>query len=309
MENRTFTAPGGAALTVSAVGLGCNNFGRRCDAGETRAVVAAALDAGVTLFDTSDSYGDPRGSSEEYLGRALGARREDVVIASKFGWAGGASPAHIAASVEASLKRLGTDRIDLYQLHKPDPATPMEDTLAALDGLVRQGKVRFIGCSNLSGQQLQDALAISSESNIAPFVTAQNQYSLIKREIEADLTPVCVEHGIGILPFYPLASGLLTGKYRRGETPSENWRLGENTPQAKRTRTDANLDAVERLHGFAEARGRPLLELAMSWLAGRPAVASVISGARTPEQVRENAGAAGWKLSEAELEEIDRLTF
>lgn len=309
MEYRTLTAPGGVALTVSAVGLGCNNFGRRCDAEETRAVVAAALDAGVTLFDTSDSYGDPRGKSEEYLGKALGTRRKDVVIASKFGWAGGASPAHIAASVEASLKRLGTDCIDLYQLHKPDPATPMEDTLAALDGLVRQGKVRFIGCSNLSGQQLRDALAISSERNIAPFVTAQNQYNLLRREIEADLTPVCVGHGIGILPFYPLASGLLTGKYRRGETPSADWRLGEDTPQAKRARTEVNLDTVERLRGFAEARGHTLLELAMSWLAGQPAVASVISGARRPEQVGDNAKAAGWKLSEAEIEEIDRLTL
>lgn len=296
-------------MTVSAVGLGCNNFGRRCDAAETRAVVEAALDAGVTLFDTADSYGIEPGTSEEYLGRALGARRKDAVIATKFGFSGGAAPAHVLASAEASLKRLGTDHIDLYQLHRPDPATPIADTLQALDDLVRQGKVRFVGCSNFSGAQLSEALSMARDHGLASFVTAQNQYSLVNRAIERDLVPVCAERNVGILPFYPLANGLLTGKYRRDEPPPADTRLAEDSARARRARSAADFDLLERLEAFAGDRGRSLLDLAMSWTAARPAVASVISGARTPDQVRQNVAAAAWALSDADMAEIDRLTL
>ena len=307
MEHRTLTSLDGHQLTVSAVGLGCNNFGRRCDAAETRAVVETALDAGVTLLDTADSYGLEPGTSETYIGRALGVRRKDAIIATKFGFAGGAAPAHVVASAETSLKRLRTDHIDLYQLHRPDPATPIADTLGALDELVRQGKVRFIGCSNLSGAQLTEALTIARDNGLASFVTAQNQYSLLNRHIEGDLVPVCVDHGVGILPFYPLASGLLTGKYVRGAPPPPGTRLGEDTSRARRARDAADFDLLERLTAFALARGRTLLELAMSWTAARPAVVSVISGARTPDQVRQNVAAASWSLTEDDLAEIDRL--
>ena len=308
MEYRTLHSAGRGALTVSAIGLGCNNFGRRCDAEETRAVIDAALDAGVTLLDTADSYGIEAGSSERYIGQTLGPRRKDVVIASKFGLSGGAAPAYARACAEASLARLGTDYIDLYQIHKPDPATPIVETLGALNDLVTEGKVRFIGCSNFSGAQLTEAIAIARREGYPSFVTAQNQYSLIHRDIEPDLMPVCEAHGVGILPFYPLASGLLTGKYKRGQVPAADMRLAEDTPRAKRARAAADFDLLEALEAFARERGRSLLELAMSWTVARPAIVSVISGARTPDQVRQNVAAAGWALTDAEIEQVDRLS-
>jgi aryl-alcohol dehydrogenase-like predicted oxidoreductase len=314
MEYGTLAPSIAAGLKVSAVGLGCNNFGRRCDANQTRAVVHKALDLGITFFDIADTYGGS-GRAEEYIGKALGRRRADIVLATKFGMkmgegplAGGASPRYIRSAVEASLKRLGTDTIDLYQLHTPDPETRIEETLETLDALVREGKVRHIGCSNLDGAQIEAALSASRGRGLAAFVTAQNRYSVLERGIEADVVPVCERNGIGILPYYPLAQGLLTGKFRRGHPPPENTRLGEAKPQSAGVLTNANFDVVEKLESFARERGRTLLELAVSWLVSRRYVSSVIAGARTPEQLEETANAAAWKLAPEELDKIDRLT-
>ena len=298
MEFRSF-GDGDNALTASVVGLGCNNFGRRLRERESRAVIHAALDAGITLFDTAESYGG--GKSETYIGNALGARRRDIAIATKFGWSGGASRRKVLKAVEGSLKRLRTDVIDLYQLHRPDPSTPIEETLEALDTLVRQGKVRFVGCSNFSGDRIERARAVSRERGWCAFVTAQNPWSLLERGIETDVVPACAEAGMGILPYYPLASGLLSGKYRRGAEWPRGTRLSAGFVP------DARWEAVERLERFAEARGRTLLELAVSWLACQPGTFSVIAGATSPEQVAGNAKAAGWALTEADLAEIDRL--
>lgn len=306
MEFNHIGGPEGSGLKVSVVGLGCNNFGRRLDPERSRAVVHAALDAGITFFDTAESYGN--GASEEAIGEALGARRADVVVATKFGWAGGGSARYIARAVEASLKRLRTDTIDLYQFHKPDPRIPIAETLEALDRLVRDGKVRFIGCSNFTGARLEEALAVSRDRGLASFVTAQNHYSLLERDIEDDLVPVCRAHGIGILPFYPLAHGLLTGKYRRGEPPPPGTRIGSGGGRAGGVMTDANLAVLEKLEEFAERSGHSVLDLAFSWLAAQPCIASVIAGATSREQIEQNVRAAGWTLSEAERGEIDRLT-
>ncbi len=298
MEYRSL-AGGGDTQAVSVVGLGCNNFGRRLGERDSRAVVHAALDAGITLFDTAESYGN--GRSETYIGNALGARRKDIAIATKFGWTGGASRRKVVKSVEGSLKRLRTDVIDLYQLHRPDPATPVEETLEALDGLVQQGKVRFIGSSNFSGARIRQAEAVSRARGWNAFATAQNRYSLLDRGIEEDVVPACEDAGIGILPYYPLASGLLTGKYRRGRPSPGGTRLSVHTVSG------AEWDAVERLERFAAARGRSLLELAVSWLSSRPCILSVIAGATAPDQIARNVRAADWKLSDAELAEIDCL--
>ena len=298
MELRSVGGAEGNALTVSVVGLGCNNFGRRLNERGSRAVIHAALDAGITLFDTAESYGG--GRSESYIGNALGVRRRDIAIATKFGW-GGARPRDVASAVEGSLKRLRTDVIDLYQLHRPDPSTPIADTLEALDALVAQGKVRFVGCSNFSGGQIAEARAVADSRGWCAFVTAQNRYSLLDRAAERDVTPASAAAGMGILPYYPLASGLLTGKYRRGGSWPRGTRLSEATV------SDAEWRTVERLQRFAEAAGRSLLELAVSWLAAQPAVLSVIAGATSPEQVALNAGAADWRLTTAELSAIDRL--
>jgi aryl-alcohol dehydrogenase-like predicted oxidoreductase len=295
------------SLEVSIVGLGCNNFGRRLDSGATSAVVDAALDAGINFFDTADVYGGTR--SEEYLGRALGRRRDDVVIATKFGSAvdeqrKGARPEYVRQAAEDSLRRLGTDRIDLYQLHRPDPQVPIEDTLGALDELVRAGKVREIGCSNFSAEQLRAAEGAAREG-AARFVSVQNEYSLLHRGPERDVLPECERLGIAFLPYFPLASGLLTGKYREGQRVPAGSRL--QAGRGDRLLTDRNLTVVEELIRFSESRGHTILELAFSWLLTRPVVASVIAGATSSEQVRSNAAAAGWKLTDAELAEINSI--
>lgn len=293
------------SLEVSAVGLGCNNFGWRLDYDRSVAVIDAALEAGINFFDTADIYGGTE--SEEFLGRALQGRREKVVLATKFGMKvddqrQGAKPDYVLRACEDSLRRLRTDHIDLYQLHQPDPATPIGDTLAALDKLVRGGKVRYIGCSNFSVQQLREAKEAAGEG--AKFVSVQNEYSLLHREPEKEVLAECEREGLAFLPYFPLASGMLTGKYRLGQPLPENARLSNGRP---RFVNDRNLGIVEELIDFAAFRGHSLLQLAFSWLLTRPAVASVIAGATTPEQVRANVQAAGWRLSHADLAEIDKL--
>jgi aryl-alcohol dehydrogenase-like predicted oxidoreductase len=295
------------SLEVSAVGLGCNNFGRRLDAQATSAVVDAALEAGITFFDTADVYGNTK--SEEYLGRALGRRRGDVVIATKFGsrideQRRGARPEYVHRAVDDSLRRLGTDRIDLYQLHWPDPEMPIGETLGALDELVRAGKVRRIGCSNFSAEQLREAEDAAPEG-AARFVSVQNEYSLLHREPEAEVLLECERLRIAFIPYFPLANGLLTGKYRRDEDAPAGSRL--DSARGERLLTEENLAVVERLIEFSESRGRTVLELAFSWLLTRPAVASVIAGATSAEQARGNAAAAGWRLTDEELNEVDSI--
>jgi aryl-alcohol dehydrogenase-like predicted oxidoreductase len=295
------------SLNVSVIGLGCNNFGRRLDADRTAAVVRTALDAGITFFDTADIYGETK--SEEFLGRALGKRRGDVVVATKFGMPvdehrRGAKPEYIRRAVEDSLRRLGTDRIDLYQIHQPDPETPIGDTLSALNELVIAGKVREIGCSNFSADQLR-AAENAVRTGAARFVSVQNEYSLLHREPEDDVIPECLRAGIAFIPYFPLASGLLTGKYRRGRPAPEGSRLQsrfETEPF-----TDERLALVESLLQYATSRGRTLLELAVSWLVMRPAVASAIIGATSSEQVKSNVAAGGWRLTERELADIDAI--
>ena len=295
------------SLNVSVIGLGCNNFGRRLDADRTAGVVRTALDAGITFFDTADIYGETK--SEEFLGRALGKRRGDVVVATKFGMPvnerrRGAKPEYIRRAVEDSLRRLGTDRIDLYQIHQPDPETPIGDTLSALNELVIAGKVREIGCSNFSADQLR-AAENAVRTGAARFVSVQNEYSLLHREPEDDVIPECLRAGIAFIPYFPLASGLLTGKYRRGRPAPEGSRLQsrfETEPF-----TDERLALVESLLQYATSRGRTLLELAVSWLVMRPAVASTIIGATSSEQVKSNVAAGGWRLTERELADIDAI--
>lgn len=297
-------------LTVSVVGLGCNNFGRRLDYDASAAVVNAAVDAGITLFDTADVYGGA-GLSEEYLGRALGSRRDEIVLATKFGASmgegkRGASPQYIRQAVEDSLSRLGTDRIDLYQLHQPDPSTPIEDTLRALAELIEQGKVLHLGCSNFTKQMLEDAAKAAAEAGIAPFISVQNEYSLLERTPEsAGVLDECVEQGIGFLPYFPLASGLLTGKYRKDAPHPEGARL--TGQDSNKFMAPQKLDAVEALAAFVAERGHSMTELAFSWLLSRPAVSSVIAGATKVEQIADNVQAAGWELSEADLAEVDAI--
>lgn len=304
MKTRTI-----GSLQVSVVGLGCNNFGWRIDADATEKVVNAALDCGINFFDTADIYGS--GQSEEYLGRALGSRRDEVIIATKFGMPfdeqrKGAKPDYIRQAVEDSLRRLGTDRIDLYQLHEPDPLTPIADTLGALDELVKAGKVLEIGCSNFTAEQLREAESVVKEGG-ARFVSVQNEYSLLHREPEGEVLPECERLKLAFLPYFPLASGLLTGKYRPGEAAPEGSRGKDKF--AAQSFTDQNLALADALRKFAESRGHSLLELAFSWLLVRPVVASVIAGAKSPEQVKANAEAAGWALSQDELEEVNSILF
>jgi len=290
---------------VSVVGLGTNNFGRRCDLEQTRAVLDAALDAGVTLIDTADIYGD--GSSEDYIGRVLEGRRDRVVLATKFGkpMADGpdlprGSPEYVRWAVEGSLRRLRTDVIDVYQMHDPDPGTPIDETLGALDLLVRAGKVRHVGSSNFTVPQVEEADRVARERGTVRFVAAQNEYSLLERAAEDELLPACERLGIGVLPFFPLASGLLTGKYRRGEVASVGRLAG-------RTIADGQFDRVEALARFAEERGVSLLEVAVGGLAAMPAIVSVIAGATTPEQVSANVEAGEWTPSESDLEALRGL--
>jgi aryl-alcohol dehydrogenase-like predicted oxidoreductase len=300
-------------LPASVVGLGCNNFGGRIDEAASRAVVDAALDAGITLLDTADIYGATR--SEEFLGRALRGRRDRALIATKFGGPidddrrGGASAAYIRRACDDSLKRLETDRIDLYQLHFPDQATPLEETLVALDGLVRAGKVREIGCSNFSVDMIEEAERISEANDIARCVSVQNEYSLLRRAPEKNgVLDMCEKHDLAFIPYFPLASGMLTGKYRRNEAPPPGTRLA-GAPEERRQAVfaDKNFDRIEALEQWARDRGHTLLELAFAWLLARPTVASVIAGATKPEQVRANAAAASWPLTAGDLEEIDAL--
>jgi len=300
-------------LEVPVVGLGCNNFGSRLDVDATRRVVHRALDAGITLFDTADIYGN-RGGSETQLGEVLGDRRKDIVLATKFGMPmddgekRGGSRRYLMAAVEASLTRLRTDWIDLYQLHEPDPLTPFEETLRALDDLVRQGKVRYIGCSNVAGWQVADAAWTSRHHGLAPFVSAQNEYSLLVREPERELVPALSAYGMGLLPYFPLGGGLLSGKYRRNAPLPPGARLTETQRSADRFLTERNWAIVEELEAFCGERDHGLLALAFSWLASRPAVASVIAGATTPEQIDANVRAAGWRLSAEEIAAVDGIT-
>ena len=296
------------SLEVSVVGLGCNNFGSRVDADATAKVVEAALDAGINFFDTADIYGGTK--SEEFLGPLFRPRRNEVVIATKFGMPvdgrrRGAKPDYVRRAVEESLRRLQTDRIDLYQLHQPDPETPIADTLGALDDLVRAGKVREIGCSNFSADQIREAESVV-QKGAARFVSLQNDYSLLRREPEREVLPECERRGLAFLPYFPLASGLLSGKYRRGQAPPAGGRLVA-WERFRKVLTDQNLDTVESLLQFATARGHTILELAISWLALRPVVASVIAGATKPAQVKANAAAAGWRLTAADLAALDAI--
>jgi aryl-alcohol dehydrogenase-like predicted oxidoreductase len=293
------------SLEVSVIGLGCNNFGHRLDGDATARVVHAALDAGIDFFDTAELYGD--GKSEEYLGRALRGRRQSVTIATKFGYKTAppdrrGQPENVRRAADASLARLGTDYIDLFQLHSPDPRVPIADTLGALDELVRQGKVREIGCSNFSAVQLREA-----ERAVVPgharFVSVQNEYSLIDREPEADVLPECERLGLAFIPYYPLAGGLLTGKYRRGRPVPQGTRLGEGSGRL----SEENLAFIEELIQFGESRKRTLLELAIGWLLARPVVASVIAGATKPEQARSNAAASEWRLTAEERAAVDAM--
>ncbi|MBI1197745.1 MAG: aldo/keto reductase [Phenylobacterium sp.] len=301
---------GSSGLKVSVVGLGCNNFGMRIDAAQTDAVVNAAIDAGITLFDTADIYGGTQ--SEEFLGKALGKRRHEVVLATKFGMQIGGDPKRrggsrkwIMTAVEDSLRRLGVDYIDLYQHHQPDPDTPVDETLRALDDLVTQGKVRYIGCSNYAGWQIADAdWTAAGQSR---FVSAQNLYSLLERDVEREVLPACEHFGLGFLPFFPLASGLLSGKYRRGEPPPEGTRLAAWGARGQQAMSEANFDKVEALDAWAKARGHTILELAFAWLLGHEAVSSVIAGATSPEQVKINAATAGWTLTAEDVEEVGKL--
>ncbi len=304
---------GNSGLLVSVVGLGCNNFGRRLDVERTRAVVDAAIDEGITLLDTAETYGG-RGQSEELLGEVLSGRREQVVLATKFGSQGsdmGYGPAagakggraYIRRAVEQSLRPLRTDYIDLYQIHTPDPVTPIEETLAALSELVRAGLVRYIGHSNFSGVQLAEAAAAATEMHAVPFISAQNHWSLLERQAEFDVVPAAVKYGLGVLPYFPLANGLLTGKIRRGVGPADGTRLADRADYI----TEEKLGKVEALADWAQQHGRSLLEVAMGGLAERPGCASVIAGATSAEQVRANAAAGDWEPTEAELAEIDKI--
>ncbi len=295
-------------LEVSVVGLGTNNFGRGMQADDVAPVVHAALDCGINFFDTADSYGD----SEERLGQALGRHRDQVVIATKFGnpvgpdVSGGASPGYVREAVDRSLRQLDTDRIDLYQLHRPDPETPIADTLGTLDELVRQGKVREIGCSNFSAAQLREA-----DAAVAPggsrFVSVQNHYNLLDRTDEQEVLPECERLRLAYLPYFPLASGLLTGKYTRGEAPPEGTRLQRWGDRVAGLLTDRNFDVADAASAWAAERDRSLLDVAVAWLVANPVVASVIAGATKVEQVRANAAAGQWRLSPGDVAEVEAL--
>ena len=304
---------GASGLQVSAVGLGCNNFGMRIDKEKSAEVVSRALELGINFFDTADIYGGTL--SEQFLGEALGDRRQHVIVATKFGSPTGEGPGnrggsrdHIMQAAEASLRRLNTDYIDLYQYHFPDPNTPIEESLRAMDDLVRSGKVRYIGSSNMSAWQAVEAHWVAKSEHLNPFITAQNEYSLIDRRAERELVPACRKYGIGLLPYFPLASGLLTGKYSRGEAPADDTRIGAWGARGQQLLTDRNFDIVERLQKFAAERDKSLLDIAIGWLASQDVVSSVIAGATKPEQVEQNAAAADLHLSPEELAEIDTIT-
>ena len=304
---------GSSGLTVSVIGLGCNAFGARIDEKQTRAVVDAAVEHGITFFDTADIYGF--GASEELLGKALGKRRDDVVVATKFGmdmegangpdWGARASRRYLRKAVEASLRRLGTDYIDLYQMHQLDLVTPMEEIVESMNELVDEGKVRYLGCSNFAAWEVADAHWIARSTHRRPFITAQNEYSLYNRAAEEELVPACQRFGLSLLPYFPLAYGLLTGKYRRGQAAPEGSRLASDA-QAHRLR-NADFDRVEALERYAEERGAGILEVALGGLAAQPAVRSVIAGATRPEQVAANVDACLWQPSDDDLEALSDI--
>lgn len=303
---------GRSGLRVSLVGLGCNNFGGRIDDEATRKVVDAAIEHGITLFDTADIYGEKAGS-ERVLGEVLGARRKDIVLASKFGMkmfhgGQGGSRRYIMSAVEESLTRLKTDWLDLYQFHTPDPLTPIDETLRALEDLVTQGKVRYVGCSNMPGWQVADAQWTARDLRLPGFASAQDEYSLLKRGAEKDLIPALKHYGMGLLPYFPLANGALTGKYKRNAPMPDGARLTKLPERAGQIFSETNWAKIEALTDFCEARGRTLVELAFSWLAAQPVVSSVIAGATRPEQIAANVKAADWALTADELAEIDRIT-
>jgi aryl-alcohol dehydrogenase-like predicted oxidoreductase len=310
-----FRRLGNSGLVVSVVGLGTNNLGMRLDLERSREVVHAALDEGITLFDTADSYG----ASEERLGEILQGKRDDVVLATKFGsdvrprglsngedWGARGSRRYIRRSVESSLRRLRTDWIDLYQMHRPDPVTPIEETLSALDDLVHEGKVRYLGSSNFTGWQVADAEWTARTRHLERFVSAQNEYSWLERDVEADLIPALEHYGIGLLPYFPLANGLLTGKYRRGQPAPEGSRIAASNRES--VLTDETFDVLDSLESFAKERGITLLEVAVGGLAAQPAVASVIAGATSREQVAANVAAGLWQPTLGDLAELDELT-
>ena len=303
---------GHSGPSVSAVGLGCNNFGGRLDQTATTAVVRRALDAGITLFDTADIYGN-RGGSEEMLGRALGPERQNIILASKFGMdmgdgQQGARPEYIRRALEASLRRLGTDYLDLYQLHTPDPHTPIEDTLGTLNDLVQQGLVRAIGVSNMPAADVRAADALAHQHGWARFTSCQDEHSLLVRDIETDLIPAAHDLNLGLLPYFPLASGLLTGKYHAGQPLPDGARITGSQGAQDRYLTAQNWTVVENLRTFAQGQGHTLLELAFSWLLSFPETSSVIAGATRPEQIDANVAAATWTLTADERAEVDRIT-
>jgi aryl-alcohol dehydrogenase-like predicted oxidoreductase len=313
MEQRRL---GKSGLAVSLVGLGCNNFGGRTDKDGARKVIDKAIDSGINFFDTADIYAQGKpGGSETIIGELLGNRRKDIILATKFsgpmddrGWLKGTSRRYIMTAVEASLRRLQTDWIDLYQLHFPDPLTPIEETLRALDDLVRAGKVRYIGHTNLAGWQIADAEWTAKHHGLNAFVSSQDEYSLVVRDVESEKLPAVEAFGLGFLPYFPLASGLLTGKYEKGKSAPEGTRFAKSPALAERYMTDHNVAIVEKLKAFCAQRGHTMLELAFSWLAARPRISSVIAGATRPEQIEQNVAAVNWKLSAEELAEIDKLT-
>lgn len=311
METRNL---GGSGLRVSAVGLGCNNFGQRSDLETSRKIIHKAIDLGITLFDTADIYAG-RGGSENVLGQVLGDRRKDIVLATKYakpmaddGTKEGASRRYIMQAVEDSLRRLKTDYIDLYQQHDYDDRTPIDETLRALEDLIRHGKVRYIGCSNFPAWRVSEAQQIARQINTHAFVSCQDEYSLLVRDIEKDLLPMAETYNLGLLPFFPLANGLLVGKYKRGEKPPADSRLGKVDYLRERYMNDRNFDIVQKLEAFVKERGKTLLELAFSWLASRPQVSSVIAGASGPGQIEQNVKAIGWKLTPDDLATIDQIT-
>jgi len=306
---------GRSGLRVSAVGLGCNNFGQRTDLDTSRKVIHKAIDLGITLFDTADIYAG-MGGSETVLGEVLGDRRKDIVLATKYckpmsndGSKQGASRRYIMSAIEASLKRLKTDYIDLYQQHDYDALTPIEETLRTLDDLVRQGKVRYIGNSNFPAWRIAEAEMAARQMGVAAFVSCQDEYSLVVRDIEKDLLPAAQHFDLGLLPFFPLANGLLTGKYKPGTEPPADSRFATAPALRDRSATPRNQAIVEKLDAFVKARGHTLLELAFSWLAARPQVSSVIAGATRVEQIEQNVKAAEWKLTTEEMAEIDTITL
>lgn len=305
---------GNSGLKVSVIGLGCNNFGMRIDQAQTRMVVDAALDCGVNFFDTADIYGASK--SEVFLGEALKGKRDKAVLATKFAnpmgegeYLRGGARRYIVKAVEDSLKRLHTDHIDLYQMHVPDADTPIEETLRALDDLIRAGKVLYIGNSNFTGWQIADADWTSRSQGLERFVSAQNNFSLLERGVEREVLPACERFGLGLLPYFPLASGFLTGKYRRGEAPRQGTRLAAWGKRGAAALSERNFDRLEALEHWAEQRGRRILDLAFAWLLGHGAVSSVIAGATSPEQVQANAKCAEWILTPEEVEDVRALAL